>query len=74
MPMGMRPMPPPPPPMPMTGGGGGGFGGGRRQLQAARDFGAYWYFFSCTTFERQTRPDRVSYYSRFVRAGVCLDV
>eukprot|EP01048_Picozoa_sp_COSAG05_P014853 COSAG05_NODE_1721_length_4213_cov_2.835197_3_plen_553_part_00 len=30
---------------------------------------AYYYFYSCVSFERQTRPDRVSYYSRFVRAG-----
>lgn len=46
-----------PPPMPPSRGGG------------SFDAGAYWYFFSCTSFERQTRPDRVSYYSHFVRAG-----
>jgi len=46
-----------PPPMPPSRGGG------------SFDAGAYWYFFSCTSFERQTRPDRVSYFSSFVRAG-----
>ena len=57
-------MPPPMPPSygrPSRGGGGGGGGG--------FDAGAYFYWFSCTSFQRQTRPERVSYYSRFVRAG-----
>ena len=47
---------------------GGGPMGGRRQLQMA-DFGAYYYWWSCTSFQRTTKTDRVSFYSQFVRAG-----
>ena len=43
--------------------GGGGSGGG------GFDFAAYRWWFSCTTFQRQTRPDRVTYHSTFVKAG-----
>jgi hypothetical protein len=64
-PMGGREEPPMMrPPM-----GGGMMGGGRRMQYGGADFGAYYYWFSCVSFARQTRPDRVSYYSRFVRAG-----
>ena len=48
--------------------GGGGFGGGPPPMPSF-DGGSYYSFFSCTSFERQTRTDRVSYYSQFVRAG-----
>merc|ERR1712127_695299 len=47
---------------------GGGFHGPRYHTYGF-NAQAYYYFYSCVSFERQTRPDRVSYYSRFVRAG-----
>eukprot|EP01048_Picozoa_sp_COSAG05_P000373 COSAG05_NODE_10_length_39559_cov_64.255423_7_plen_452_part_00 len=46
-----------------SGGGGSGSGGG------GFDFAAYRWWFSCTTFQRQTRPDQVTYHSTFVKAG-----
>lgn len=44
-------------------------GGGGPPPSLHIDYGMYLHWFSCTSFVRQTRPDRVSYVSRWVSAG-----